>query len=102
MKQFAQSGLCQNCDNNECATQAKSPTQAETQTPKIIIKASETSVEELLQEMNKKLAVIYKMEKQLQDISDAVDFYSEQYQALTEFKVSAEKKILALENKKSS
>lgn len=55
---------------------------ASTRSLEIDVKINDTSPEGLLKELNKKLQVIYKMEKNLEDISEAVDFYAEQYQQM--------------------
>ncbi|KAH9631267.1 hypothetical protein HF086_011971 [Spodoptera exigua] len=52
----------------------------------------------MLAELNNKLAIIYETQKKIDDLTDTVDFYAEQFQKLTEFKDSMQKKITALEN----
>lgn len=91
IKQFMQSGLCESC--NESSKQTNSGTL------KTKFNESETNFEQILQEINKKLEVVYKMKKTLEDLAETVDFYAEQYQKLTEFKGIAEKKIVSLEQK---
>lgn len=68
---------------------------ASTRSLEIDVKINDTSPERLLKELNKKLQVIYKMEKHLEDISEA-DFYAEQYQQMVAFKEEAEKKSSSL------
>ncbi|CAH0405108.1 unnamed protein product [Chilo suppressalis] len=60
---------------------------------------SELSVETLLQQVNKKLDIIYKIEKRFEDLQDTVEFYAEQYQMMIDFKKTTEKKFKALEQK---
>lgn len=86
-----QSGLCESC--------IESSKQTNSGTPKTKLNESETNFEQILQEINKKLEVVHKMKKTLEDLAETVDFYAEQYQKLTEFKGMAEKKIVSLEQK---
>lgn len=58
-----------------------------------------TSAEAVLAGINKKLEIIYKMEKRIEELHETVDFYSEQYQKMMEFHTEAEKKLKALEQK---
>ncbi|XP_026746087.1 uncharacterized protein LOC113507429 [Trichoplusia ni] len=53
----------------------------------------------ILAEMNRKMDIIYNMEKKLSELTDLVDFISEKYDKLCEHQVLTEKKIKALENK---
>lgn len=67
----------------------------ESPTPKP--KDSDTAT--ILSEVNKKLDIIYNMEKKLDELTKAVDFYAEKYQRLSEAKECTENKIKALEQK---
>lgn len=88
-KSFLQKGICGDCQDR----------MQDTRSPEINVQIKDTSPEGLLRELNKKLEVIYKMERKLEDISEAVDFYAEQYQQMVVFKEEAEKKIRSLEQR---
>lgn len=75
-----QSGLCEICTNNKSSKQTPSGTM------KTNLNESKTNFGQVLQEINKELEVVYTMKKTLEDISETVDFYAEQYQKLTEFR----------------
>lgn len=77
IKNFMQSGLCEICTNNESSKQTPSGTM------RTNLNESETNFRQVLQEINKKLEVVYTMKKTLEDISETVDFYAKQYQKLT-------------------
>ncbi|XP_045772707.1 uncharacterized protein LOC123872468 [Maniola jurtina] len=85
-KSFFKKGICGGCQGKQ-------------EGGEIDVNLTEASPEGLLKELNKKLEIIYKMEKKLEDISEAVDFYAEQYQQMVKFKEEAEKKIKSLEQK---
>lgn len=91
IKAFLQKEVCEFCLKGE-----NSPNP---QASEIIVEPGKTSPEAILGEVNKKLEIIFKIEKRLEELTGLVDFYSEQYQAMTEFKQGAQKKISALENK---
>lgn len=57
------------------------------------------SAETALAGINKKLEIIYKMEKRIEELHGTVDFYAEQYQKMMEFSTETEKKLKALEQK---
>ncbi|XP_063369766.1 uncharacterized protein LOC134658091 [Cydia amplana] len=80
--------LCDDCGNKG------SPT-----TPRISLEPGNVTVEALLKEVNKKLEIVYNIEKKVQEMSDRIDEYSERYGELVEFKERAESKIIALERK---
>lgn len=92
-KKFLSSTLCDDCQIN-----ISSPKQSADDT-KIILNPREESGENVLAEVNKKLAVIYGLEKKLEELANNVQFYSDMYQKLLEFKEESQKKIKALENK---
>ncbi|CAK1590036.1 unnamed protein product [Parnassius mnemosyne] len=52
----------------------------------------------ILADMNRKMEVVYKMEKKLSELADLVDFVSEKYDNLMEYQKSTETKIKSLEN----
>lgn len=87
-----QKDVCDDCSRRESSPKISIP-------PKIDLDPKKMSVESLLQELNNKLVVVYDMQTKIQDLTNAVDFYSERYQDLTEFKGKAEKKITELEQK---
>lgn len=90
-KQFIQSELCDECQ--------KSSSKASLPSPTIDMDPQKVTVEELLLQMNKKLEVIFKLEKKLDDLTDTVDFYAEQYQQMQEFKKTVENKMKAMEQR---
>lgn len=58
----------------------------------------EPNVALTLADMNRKMDVVYNMEKKLNELADLVDFLSEKYDKLLEFQKSGETKIKSLEN----
>lgn len=88
-KRVAQKEIC-----DDCAKKDGTP-----QPSKIDVDPSKLTVENLLQEVNKKLEIVFKIEDKLQELTGIVDFYSERYQELVEFKETTEKKVTALERK---
>ncbi|XP_059048262.1 uncharacterized protein LOC131843606 [Achroia grisella] len=90
-KQYKQTGLCEVCQRSESSPKFS--------TPKLNVDLQKTSAETLLSEVNKKLEVLYDMQKKIEDLTESVEFYADQYQKMQEFKETAEKKINALENK---
>ncbi|KAL4718273.1 hypothetical protein ACJJTC_018258, partial [Scirpophaga incertulas] len=91
MSQFLNSEICDSCARGENNTKQ--------QPPKIAIDITKATVETVLTEVNNKLEIIFALKNQLEELRETVDFYAEQYQEMTEFKESAQKKILALEKK---
>lgn len=91
-KQFLQTATCDECQKT------KSPMQP-AQDPKLSINPSEASGEKVLAEVNKKLEVLYNVEKKLEDLTTNVEFYAEIYQSLVEYKEESQKKIKSLEQK---
>lgn len=91
LKQFLQSEICDECQ--KCSSKVYP------QAPTIDIDPEKITVEKLLIDMNKKLEIIYNLEKKLDDLTDTVDFYAEQYQQMLEFKKTAENKIKAIEQR---
>ncbi|KAF9410071.1 hypothetical protein HW555_010733 [Spodoptera exigua] len=90
MKDFLRNEVCDICSRHEG--------NPKTTPPKITIDLQKATVETMLAELNNKLAIIYETQKKIDDLTDTVDFYAEQFQKLTEFKDSMQKKITALEN----
>lgn len=86
------------CD--DCQSAKSSPAQAKSaQGPKLAINPSEVSGEDVLAEINKKLEVLYSVEKKIVDLTANVEFYSEMYQSLMEYKEESQKKMKSLEQK---
>lgn len=88
VKTFADLGKCEDCSKS-------SPLH----TPKLSIDPSKATTEGILTEINKKLEILYKMRKTLDDLTESVDFYAEQYLELMQYKENSEKRIKALEQK---
>lgn len=86
-----QAGLCVNCQKADSPGGGTSV--------QLDVDPNHISIESLLQEVNSKLNIIYKMEKNLEDLRDTVDFYAEQYQAMVAYKEESERKIKSLEQK---
>ncbi|KAJ8737088.1 hypothetical protein PYW07_000359 [Mythimna separata] len=84
------------CD--DCQTSKGSPKQT-TEETKITLNPREESGENVLAEVNKKLAVIYNLEKKIGELTNSVEFYADMYQTLLDFKEESQKKIKALEQK---
>lgn len=95
-KQLALKEMCEECCKNERSTPQNKDTISSC---KINVNPCETSGEKILEEVNKKLEVIYNMEKKLTELTETVDFYAEMYQEMSDFKKAAEKKIASLEQK---
>ncbi|XP_026746352.1 uncharacterized protein LOC113507654 [Trichoplusia ni] len=95
-KQLALKEICEECLKNERSPPQNKDTNSSS---KITVNPCETSGEKILEEVNKKLEVIYNMEKKLTELTDTVDFYAEMYQEMSNFKEAAEKKIKSLEQK---
>ncbi|VVC89659.1 unnamed protein product [Leptidea sinapis] len=92
---FIQKEVCEECQKRD------SPGSSSGRKPKdrIEIDQNDLTIESLLQEVNTKLGILYKIEKSFEDLRDTVEFYAEQYQKIIEFKEDTEKKYKALENK---
>ena len=94
-KQFMLTATCE-----DCQAAKSSPVQAKTaQGTKPATSPCETSGDNVLVDINKKLEVLYRVEKKIVDLTTTVEFYSEMYQSLMEFKEEAQKKIKSLEHK---
>ncbi|KAJ2941114.1 hypothetical protein O0L34_g10349 [Tuta absoluta] len=91
LKKFERLGICENCQ--ESGKQSPSPQE------KIEINPKDTSGQSVLSELNKKLEIIHKMEKTLEDMKNDIAFYAAQYQEMVEFKKKTEKKLTSLEQK---
>lgn len=59
---------------------------------------NDSNIKSILADMNRKMDIIYNMEKKLSELTDLVDFISEKYDKICEHQSSTEKKIKALEN----
>lgn len=87
----SRSGICDNCQKSDspgCGSKSQ-----------LDLDHKQVSVESLLQEVNTKLSIIYKMEKNIEELRDTVDFYAEQYQTMVAYKEESDKKIRSLEQK---
>lgn len=89
-KQFFPTENCEDCQKTKVS---------QTQETKLTINPNETSGEKVLAEINKKLEVLYSMEKKIEDLTTNVEFYAEMYQTLISFKEESQKKIKYLEHK---
>ncbi|KAH9630877.1 hypothetical protein HF086_014618 [Spodoptera exigua] len=91
-KKFLNNAFCDDCTMHklikQCAEDAK-----------ITLNPREESGENVLAEVNKKLAVIYNLEKKIEELANSVEFYADMYQTLMDFKEESQKKIKALEQK---
>ena len=85
--------------NEVCDGCAKSENSPKIQPLKLSLDLTKSTVESVLIEVNNKLEILFNLKIQLEELRDTVDFYSEQYQEMSEFKESAQKRITALENK---
>ncbi|CAB3240685.1 unnamed protein product [Arctia plantaginis] len=93
-KQFMQTAICEDCHKTK-----GSPLQSCSRDPTLILNPNETSAEKVLAEVNKKLEVLYNVEKKIEDLTTNVEFYAEMYQTLITFKDESEKKIKSLQQK---
>lgn len=94
-KQFLISGTC-----DDCQPAKHSPIQVKTaQDPKPATSSNEASGDNVLAEINKKLEVLYSVEKKIVELTASVEFYSEMYQNLMDYKEESKKKIKSLEQK---
>lgn len=84
-KLFLQTAICDDCKKNV------------NMDPRLTI--NEDSNENILFQINKKLEVLYNVEKKIEDLSSNVEFYAEMYQTLMTFKEESQKKIKALEQR---
>lgn len=92
-KKFLQSLTC-----DDCQTNISSPMQR-TGDSALTLKPNEETGENILIEINKKLAVIYNLEKKIENLTNSVELYADMYQVLVDFKEESQKKIKALEQK---
>lgn len=90
IKAFVRNEVCDTCSKNESSPK--------TVPPKITIDLQKATVETMLAELNNKLAIIYETQKKIEELTETVDFYAEQFQKITEFKDTMQKKITSLEN----
>ena len=93
IKLFIKREMCECCIKSE----NKSPSTPLDRASKS--ESTDINLTVVLADVNKKLEVLYDMKKKLEELTDLVDFYSEKYQTLMEFKDSAENKIKALEGR---
>lgn len=59
----------------------------------------DSNIRSILADMNKKMDIMFNMEKKLSELTDLVDFISEKYDKMCELQTQNEKKLRALENK---
>ncbi|KAJ8731635.1 hypothetical protein PYW07_004799 [Mythimna separata] len=94
-KQFLLTAIC-----DDCQAAKSSPVHVKSaQGTKPPANTCEVSGENVLADINKKLEVLYSVEKKIVDLTTTVEFYSEMYQSLMEFKEESQKKIKSLEQK---
>lgn len=86
-------------DNDICTDCLKNERNIKGDIPKLNVDLGKTTPEALLAEVNKKLEMIFNIQKTLDDLAEAVDFYAEKYQELEEQKQIQEKKITAIERR---
>ncbi|KAF9408220.1 hypothetical protein HW555_012030 [Spodoptera exigua] len=92
-KQFIKTSVCDDCQKNK-----GSPAQPISSST-LNINMTEASAEKVLMEVNKKLEVLYNVERKISDLTNSVEFYADIYQTLIEYKEESQKKIKALEQK---
>lgn len=90
-KSFIENEICTDCQKNEKSMKSD--------LPKLNVDLGKTTPEALLAEVNLKLEMIFNIQKTLEDLAEAVDFYAEKYQDLVEYKQIQEKKMIAMEHK---
>lgn len=61
----------------------------------------DSNIRSILADMNKKMDIMFNMEKKLSELTELVDFISEKYDKLCDLQTLNEKKLRALENKNS-
>lgn len=92
-KKFIQNAICDDClVINSSSKQSASDT-------KSTLSLNENNGDNILAEINKKLTVIYSVEKKIEDLTNAVEYYADMYQKLLDYKEESEKKIKTLENR---
>lgn len=64
----------------------------------VLKEPDEPNIALTLAALNRKMEVVYNMEKKLNELKDLVDFLSEKYDSLLEYQKSGEAKIKSLEN----
>ncbi|KAJ2941875.1 hypothetical protein O0L34_g10689 [Tuta absoluta] len=103
-------GTCEGVYHTKCAQTAKTFNfgaltcgKCQRNSPKVEAKlkvdAKKVTVEELLTKVNEKLEIMVGIKDALDEITEAVEFYAEQYQQLIMEKEKMEKKIMTIENK---
>ncbi|XP_063363641.1 uncharacterized protein LOC134652394 [Cydia amplana] len=101
-------GMCEGVFHKKCAAKLKGFNETELcedcQTPvkpqsSINTDPSKITMEKVLREVNEKLAVVHKMEKTLDEMSNDISFYSAKYQELIEDRDKANNRIKALEHR---
>ncbi|CAB3256509.1 unnamed protein product [Arctia plantaginis] len=104
MKQFLQKECCEECSKSALAVLSPKITEQEEDYREHTARPLEcpTAMEDLLREVNKKLEIVHKMDKDLEDIKNSVSFYAEKYQEMVEFKQQAEKKMKSMEQQQPS
>ncbi|CAG4961358.1 unnamed protein product [Colias eurytheme] len=88
-KKLPHNDLCEDCVKIDSTPKS----------PKIAIDSGNLTIENLLTEVNKKLETVFKIENKLQELTGLVEFYSECYGELLEFKHKADRRITALERR---
>ncbi|KAI5636628.1 hypothetical protein NE865_10644 [Phthorimaea operculella] len=66
---------------------------------RITVDPDKVTSREILAKVNEKLEILLTMKQKLENLTESVDFYSKQYQALIEEKKKTDNKITALEKK---
>ncbi|XP_045456260.1 uncharacterized protein LOC123666098 [Melitaea cinxia] len=92
-KKFIQNAICEDC------VMINSSSKQSTSDTKSTLSLNENNGDNVLAEINKKLTVIYIVEKKIEDLTNAVEYYADMYQKLLDYKEESEKKIKALENR---
>lgn len=91
LKVFLKREICSECiQKEECNSPGKE---------REVSDLDKTPAEGVLAGINRKLEIIYKLEKRIEELHETVDFYAEQYQKMMEFSTETEKKLKSLEQK---
>ncbi|KAG7302246.1 hypothetical protein JYU34_013735 [Plutella xylostella] len=95
---------CKDCGDNyhkTCVTDSKKcDACCKPQSPKILqVDAKNSTAESVLAEINDKLSVMYSMKKQMDEMTDTIEFYAEKYQKLIEFQTETIDRLKKNDNK---
>lgn len=90
-KLFLVNGRCEDC--------AQTPVGSSRESSVVNVDAAGLDAETALIEINKKIEIIYGMQKTLAELAESVDFYAEKYQELTQKQEKTEKKLTAMEQR---